>query len=111
MNLTPHPLRLVGAAGTLAVPASGQQARLAVTRTALAPVVIDGVSLTVSRPVLGEVTGLPPAEDGVILIVSALVAEASSNRGDVFSPGELIRSPEGAVIGAKGLCSYQKGAE
>lgn len=108
INLTPHPLKLVGAAGTLEVPASGQQARLAVTRTALAPVVIDGVSLTVSRPVLGEVTGLPPAAEGVVFVVSALVAEASSNRGDVFSPGELIRSPEGVVIGAKGLCSYQK---
>lgn len=108
INLTPHPLTLVGDNGTLQVPPSGQLARLAVTRTALAPVTIDGVTLLVSHPTLGEITGLPPAEDGVILIVSALVAEAA-NRADVFSPGELIRSPEGAVIGAKGLCSYKEG--
>jgi hypothetical protein len=107
-NLTPHPLTIVGQNGTLQVPPFGQIARLAVTRTALDPVTIDGVSLAVSRPSLGEITGLPPAEEGVILIVSALVAEAS-NRGDVFSPGELIRSPEGVVIGAKGLCSYKEG--
>ena len=108
INLTPHPLSLVGEGGTLQVPASGQIARLAVERTALDPVTIDGVTLLVSRPKLGEMTGLPPAEEGVILIVSALVAEAA-NREDIFSPGELIRSPEGAVIGAKGLCSYYKG--
>jgi hypothetical protein len=106
-NLTPHTLTLLGAAGTLEVPASGKLARLAVTRTALDPVIVDGVSLPISRPVLGEITGLPSAEEGVIFVVSALVAEAA-DRGDVFSPGELIRSPEGVVIGAKGLCSYQK---
>jgi len=109
-NLTPHPLTIVGEGGTLQVPTSGQIARLAVTRTALDPVLIDGVTLPVSRPSLGEITGLPPAEEGVILIVSALVAEAA-NRADIFSPGELLRSQEGAVIGAKGLCSYYKGGK
>jgi len=109
-NLTPHPLTIVGEGGTLQVPTSGQIARLAVTRTALDPVLIDGVTLPVSRPSLGEITGLPPAEEGVIFVASALVAEAS-NRADVFSPGELIRSPEGAVIGARGLCSYYKGGK
>jgi len=119
-NLTPHPLTIVGdrlisggeilKGGTLQVPPSGQIARLAVERTALDPVTIDGVTLPVSRPKLGEITGLPPAEEGVILIVSALVAEAA-NRADIFSPGELLRSPEGVVIGAKGLCSYYKEAK
>ena len=110
INLTPHPLTVVGEGGTLQVPPSGQIARLAVERTALDPVTIDGVTLPVSRPKLGEITGLPPAEAGVIFVASALVAEASS-RADVFSPGELLRSPEGVVIGAKGLCSYYKEAK
>ena len=108
INLTPHPLAIVGVAGTLEVPTSGNVARLAVTRTALDPVTVDGVSIPVSRPVLGEVTGLPLPLEGVIFVVSALVAEASADRGDVFSPGELVRSPEGVVVGAKGLCSYYK---
>ena len=109
-NLTPHTLSLVTSDGqTIDLPPSGQVARLAVTRTALPPItILDGVIITVSRPTLGEITGLPPAQEGVILIVSALVAEAA-NREDVFSPGELIRSPEGVVIGAKGLCSYKEG--
>jgi hypothetical protein len=107
-NLTPHPLTIVGENGTIQVPPSGQLARLAVTRTALDPVNCDGVTLPVSRPTMGEITGLPPAEEGVMIIVSALVAEAA-NRADVYSPGELIRSADGAVIGAKGICSYKEG--
>jgi len=107
-NLTPHALTLVGANGTITVPPSGVVARLAVTRTALSPVTIDGVDLAVSLPVMGEVTDLPPAEAGVILVVSALVAGAV-NRQDVMSPGELIRDGAGNVIGAKGLCAYVVG--
>lgn len=108
INLTPHALTIVGENGTLTVPPSGQVARLAVTRTACAPITIDGVTLQVSRPTLGEIVGLPSPEPGVILIVSALVAEAAS-RADVMSPGELLRDSAGAVIGARGLCAYGKG--
>jgi hypothetical protein len=108
-NLTPHSLTLVGGNGTLVVPPSGIVARLAVTRAALDPVIIDGVSLPVSLPVMGEVEGLPTAVHGVILVVSALVAGAV-NRTDVYSPGELIRDGAGNVIGARGLCAYVGGA-
>jgi hypothetical protein len=109
-NLTPHALTLVGANGTLVVPPSGVIARLAVTRTALAPVLVDGINLPISLPIMGEVTDLPSAEDGVILVVSALVAGAV-NRPDVMSPGELIRDDGGNVIGAKGLCAYVGGGD
>jgi hypothetical protein len=47
-NLTPHPLALAGDNGTLEVPPSGQIARLAVTRTALAPVTVEGITLLVA---------------------------------------------------------------
>lgn len=110
LNLTPHLLTLVGGNGTITVPPSGQVARLAVTRTACPPVTIDGVTLPVSRPVLGDIVGLPAPEPGVLLVVSALVAEAA-NRGDVMSPGELLRDSTGAVIGARGLCAYGKGGK
>lgn len=109
INLTPHSLTLVGGNGALEVPPSGTVARLAVTRTALSPVVIDGVTLAVNLPVMGDVTDLPSAVDGVILVVSALVAGAV-NRSDVMSPGELIRDNAGNVIGARGLCAYHGGA-
>ena len=103
--MTPHALTLVGANGTLVVPPSGEIARLAVSRTAKNPVEIDGVTLMVNRPMLGEIAGLPEPEFGVILVVSALVAE-KANRGDVMSPGELVRDAAGVIVGARGLCSY-----
>ena len=66
---------------------------------------MDGVALEVNRPTIGAVSGLPPPDDGVVYIVSAMVAE-SVRRRDVCSPGELIRDGAGVVTGAKGLCSY-----
>lgn len=104
-NLTPHAVTLVGNNNVLTVPASGQLARLAVTRQPLAPITVYGVELAVSRPTLGEIIGLPDPQPGVIYVVSALVAEAA-RRPDVMSPGELIRDTAGVIIGARGLCAY-----
>lgn len=112
VNLTPHALTLHGLhgdGGVLNVPPSGQVARLAVTRQPLAPITVGGVTLPVNRPTLGDITGLPDARQGVVLVVSALVAEAA-NRPDVMSPGELIRDADGVIIGARGLCAYAGGA-
>ena len=108
VNLTPHSLTLVGDNGTLTVPPSGSIARLAVTRTALDSIAIDGVSLPVNLPVMGGIIGLPPAQAGVVIVVSALVAGAV-NRADVYSPGNLLRDGAGNVIGAEGLCAYVAG--
>lgn len=52
----------------------------------------------------GEVTGLPVAKEGTILVVSGLVASAiGGQRSDVFSPGALIRDDSGRPIGCQGL--------
>jgi hypothetical protein len=108
VNLTPHKLTLVGELGTLEVPVSGHIARIAVTRTALDPVMIDGITLPVSISTMGAIEGLPLPQNGVIFVTSALVADVV-RRPDVFSPGELLRDAAGNVIGARGLCAYFKG--
>lgn len=106
VNLTPHFVTLHGTAGQCnRLPPSGQVARLAVAREAMAPVVVDGIELAVSRPTMGAVTGLPDATPGVLLLVSALVADAVK-RTDVVSPGELVRDANGVIVGARGLCAY-----
>ena len=107
VNLTPHAVTLHGIDGSVTLPPSGTIARLAVTRVLVTSVVIDGVTLEVNRPSLGEVSGLP-ADDypDTILIVSALVADAVRRR-DLVSPGELLRDSAGLIIGARGLCSYK----
>ena len=105
VNLTQHTITLHGVGGAITVAPSGDVARLAVTRVELDAVHVDGVALSVNRPTIGAVTGLPPPDDGVVYIASAMVAEAVRRR-DVLSPGELIRDGAGVVVGAKGLCSY-----
>ena len=108
VNLTPHAVTLHGTAGqAVTLPPSGQVARLAVAREAMAPVVVDGIELAVSRPTLGAVTGLPDAQDGVLLLVSALVADAV-RRADVVSRGELVRDGAGVIVGARGLSAYAR---
>jgi hypothetical protein len=54
---------------------------------------------------MGNPQGLPEPEDGVVLVVSALVAEAAPEREDLAYPGEAIRDSDGKIVGAKGLCA------
>jgi len=106
LNLTPHSLSIEARDGRIiTIPPSGQIARLAVTREPRADLQIGNDVFAISRPTFGAITGLPDAQAGVVLVVSALVAE-QAKRADVFSVGELLRDKSGAVIGARGLCSY-----
>lgn len=102
-NLTPHTLHLHGADGVTTIGPDGPAPRLTPERTPL-----GGVSgLPVVRTVLGSPQGLPEPEEGVLLIVSALVAEhpSVSHRTDLAYPGEAIRDENGRIVGAKGLCA------
>ena len=69
-----------------------------------APTMAPDATLHVSVESLGPVEGLPDPEDGVLLIVSRLVAKAVPYRRDVFAPGEAVRDRTGRIIGARGLC-------
>ena len=60
----------------------------------------------VLQAIVGEVTGLPPPQDGVTYIVSALVANALKGiRSDVVStmPHGAVLSPSGRIIAVKGF--------
>lgn len=103
VNLTPHPITIVEGDQSTLYPVDGPAPRLAVEREALGQ--IDGISVV--RSTMGEPVGLPDPQDGVIVIVSALVAEHSSvaSRADLAYPGEAIRDTDGKIVGAKGLCA------
>ena len=75
INLTPHTINLNTGA---AYAASGVVARVGSTHT---PFDENGLASIE----WGEVTGLPEPQEGVIYIVSALVAQAAK-RSDVVSP-------------------------
>src|SRR5690606_31963979 len=57
----------------------------------------------VTETTLGELEGLPDPADGVIYVVSRLVAEAAPHRDDLYFPGRLLRDEAGRVVGAESL--------
>lgn len=99
-NCTPHALNIVGCQGdvTTLIP-SGIVPRVSVTTIEVAAV----GDIPLLRSIPSGLTGLPEPEEGVLLIVSALVRLACPDRHDLASPGELLRDDNGQPIGCKGL--------
>lgn len=98
INLTPHSIHICGADNAIVrtIQASGTQARCAVTTTPVGDV--DGIPLVMT--VFGAVSGLPEPESDTMYIVSLLVKQAVQ-RQDVVSPGEMVRNPDGTILGCK----------
>ena len=106
INCTTHALNIHHVGGILELTPSGILPRLAVSPEFCDPVFGPGGEvITVIRPRFGNTSRLPVLRDGVILITSALVADAAK-RPDVMSPGELVRDDKGVITGCFGLCSY-----
>jgi len=102
VNLTPHEINLPGRV----VSPSGEVARVSVVYKSGGFIKYTGSNsrdpIEAVEATYGKVEGLPDARDGVIYIVSGMVASAAP-RGDVFSPGELERDEEGRVVGCLNL--------
>lgn len=104
-NLTPHEVCVYKLNGVtpdldLVIEAGGAVARVSCEYMKVDKTV-EGVDMY--RTVFGEVTGLPDYEEGVYLLVSAMVREALPLRSDLVSPGQLLRDDNGNVIGCLGL--------
>ena len=106
INLTPHRISIIDpdTKEVAHVPPSGSVARVAMSRLRindLAP----GVAVFATS--FGALEGLPPAEAGVVYLVSLVVAQAAAKQGrvDILSPGELVRGPDGQPVGCLGLSS------
>ena len=102
INMTPHPIQVVDEQGQLVktYPASGQQIRLKM-ETVSAGSLPDRTPL--SKTVYGEPEGLPNAFEGTYYIVSQLVKNALPEREDLLVPAEIVRNPEGMIIGCRSL--------
>lgn len=100
LNLTPHPVTVYGTGNhvMLRCPPAASPVRVAVARTDAGQ--IDGIPVVVERRGTAE---LPAPADGVGLIVSLPVALAHPERSDLLVPTDLVRSPEGTVIGCRAL--------
>jgi len=100
INLTPHALNIINNDGNVVdIKPSGLIARVAASSAVIATV--NGFSI--SQQTFGDVVGLPPAADGVMLIVSRMVKDRVADRADVVVPGAPVRDADGKIIGAQGL--------
>jgi hypothetical protein len=109
INLTPHVINFYGLDGILieSIPSSG------VARVTSTPGTLEdrGLPVPVAGPtVFGEVEGLPAPRDGVVYIVSTLVAQ-QAKRADVLSPGTgpndgAIRDEQGRIAGVTRLIAH-----
>ena len=100
VNMTPHALNIViDDEVTVTIEPSGVVPRVSTKIVKVA----DGIVTTK----LGDVEGLPEVIPGKLLIVSALVKSAASNRDDLVgpdtSPTGAIRDDLGRIIGVRGI--------
>ena len=107
VNLTPHALNVRTLDGSTIVlpPSPNGAARVVYDRLPPEQVRIDGHEIAVA--VAGsprEIIGLPDPEPHTIYIVAKAVADAApAGRGDLMSPGRLLRDEDGNVVGCDGL--------
>lgn len=100
VNKTPHALNVSLADGSVrTIQPTLPAPRVSTKRIALDPV--DGIPVDAVE--YGAVVDLPDAVDGVVLVVSALVASACKGRSDLLIVGEAVRDADGKIIGCKGL--------
>ena len=101
-NLTPHAINVFSCEKKLieSFAPTGEVARVKVEQSLAG----DIGGIPIYKATYGDIVGLPEPKEGVIYIVSGMVA-AACPRHDVFSPGELLRDDNGKPIGCVGLKS------
>lgn len=107
INLTPHALYVKDMSGeyiTILPDAEGP-ARVIYDRLPPEQVRIGGSEVAVAvAGLVREIVGLPEPQPDIVFIVAKAVADAApASRGDLMSPGRLLRNAEGKVIGCDGL--------
>lgn len=107
LNCTPHALCFVDAAGEAirSIAPSGILPRVSSSITVVGD--IDGIPDEVTS--YGEVVGLPEKQDGVVLVVSAMVAARLPDRDDIRIPGRQVRDAQGRIVGCQSLSNPNGG--
>ena len=100
VNLTPHALNVFdGDVEVLTIAPSGTVARC--TQKDVLDTELDGVKIF--KQEFGDVVDLPEPQNGVMFVVSRLVASAAVGRDDLLVPGALKRNDQGQPVGCMGL--------
>ncbi len=98
-NYTPHALNVRSIEGEVITIEPIGLARVTCSETQVGT--LNGFA--VKKSTYGEVQGLPEPEDGVVYVVSRMVASALPSRKDLMIPGTLIRDDKGVVVGCDGF--------
>ena len=101
-NYTPHTINLLDEDNKelFSIPPEGEVPRVEEKSEKIGSVGAEVAPLY--KVELGQVKNLPEPEEGVVLIVSKMVARAS-NRDDLIVPYNLVRDEEGRIIGCRGF--------
>ncbi len=103
-NLTPHPVSIHRGATRLTLPPEpGAAPRVVETSHLRGTVEVDGLSVPLLHVTASKVAGLPAPQAGTLLVVARVVAEAAPERDDLVVPHEVVRDPQGAVVGCRAL--------
>lgn len=101
VNLTPHPISVTTASGSISIAPSGNIARVNVSEQPSGESV-NGTPIKVR--ITGEAQGIPSSKDGVYYIVSSMVLSAVTGRPDVIAPDtgkEALRDDKGNIVSVK----------
>ena len=108
INLTPHDVKICNDGGEVVAtyPKSGTVARVATNKQIIGE--IDGV--VIKAVSYGAIDNLPTPADGVVYIVSMVVAQAARGRSDLVSPDTApdaaVRDAAGLIVGVKNFARY-----
>ena len=105
LNATPHAVDLIVDGKNLEIPTSRIVTRIALVREMVDEIMFDGAQVPINVVKPGPTLNLPEYQEGVVLIVSRLVAEANPDRYDLVFPDSLSRNDAGEVIGCSALGS------
>lgn len=102
INLTAHPITILGGDHHVEILPSGQVARVKFADKPIGYVHIGKNRVPLSKRVLSEVQSLPEPKKDVLYIVSSLVQNAVRDRDDLLTPFKTKRRM-GHVVGCKHL--------
>ena len=94
-NLTPHDVNVETANGFIVRIPKSEGAPTRLKQVDVNPFDVNGVPCVVRQY---EQDNLPKQEEGILLIVSQMVAAANPMRRDLFYPGDMKRDLEGRII-------------
>ncbi len=108
-NLTPHDVTVMTVDGDrVVIPVAGIAARVIDTCRAVSEVLLAGGRIEVADMRAELTNGLPCAEEGVVLVVSRLVAERHPDRADLLVPIDLVRDDAGTVVACRRLARWTR---